>query len=356
MKVVHVANMAMGGISRLVTDLANEQNTQGHQVEVLSPLKRDNFLQEELHPGIAFTRGVLTSGFSLNLLAYWRLAKRLSHADVVHFHAFNPLLILAVALYGTPAVYTEHGTFQLAHQTNSIKNRIKKKWLGRWLLRSKVQALAFNSRWMMQDAQLTNPVAVVISNGILWNHLSDPAEIFGSLTCLSVGRLEPKKRMDWLVDLFRDDRLASVQLKILGDGSRYQELQRQVEVGHIQERVQLMGRQQHPEIFYRQSQLFLLGSRNEPFGLVVLEAVKYGCLPLVFADSGGTLDIFNGIASELICSDKEDMIQKIGYWLERPAERIQKVRLLQQSLQERFSAFQMALQYNKLYQQVIHLK
>lgn len=351
MKIIHIANMSMGGISRLVTDLANAQHKQGHQLAIYSPLNKNNFLLHELHPEIPFTKGKISSGFSLNILSYLKLANRLKVYDVVHVHAFNALLILCLRLNMVKCIYTEHGTFQKEHQTNSLKNIIKKRLIGRLVLNHMVHGIALNSHWMLTNSQLKNKNQQIIYNGIPIEPAYPPVKNSSSSICLSVGRLEPKKRTDVLIQMFSDECLSNVALKIIGSGTQFNKLQKQAQ--HLKcDNVHLLGRKENVAEYYKQAQVFILGSKNEPFGLVVLEAVKYGCLPLIFTDSGGACEILQNKFNQLICCNANDMKSKLTYWLQNETERLDTVHSLQNEVLKKFSDTHMAVNYLSIYQQI----
>ena len=353
MKITHIANMSMGGIARLVTDLANEQAIAGHQVQIVSPLYRENVFQQQLHPTVKYAKTPVKSGFSLNLIVFMRQARQFGKADIVHLHAFSPFLIFFTWLTNARIVYTEHGTFQRKHQSNSLKNILKKRILGRFILRRFTHALAFNSEWMKTDSCLKHRCKKVIYNGIPLDEISTPRAKAESKNLLAVGRLEPKKRVNRLINLMKNLQETELKLHILGSGTQKDILKNQVESLQLSKTVVMHGMVDDPMPFYQQSTIFLLGSCNEPFGLVILEAIKYGCIPLIFADAGGALEILEPVCPSLICKNEDEMRQQIVYWLEHPTERIATVQKLQQSIQHKFSARQMAAAYEQLYLQIL---
>ena len=67
----------------------------------------------------------------------------------------------------------------------------------------------------------------------------------------------------------------------------YQELQRDVRLLGLQDRVTLAGNQADIASYYAAFDVFLLTSREDPFPLVCLEAALYETPVLCFANSGG---------------------------------------------------------------------
>jgi glycosyltransferase involved in cell wall biosynthesis len=135
-----------------------------------------------------------------------------------------------------------------------------------------------------------------------------------------VGRLEPEK--DWETFLRVAQKIEeacprkSVFLAV-GDGSLRKSL---VEFAKLQEltNVRFLGyRNDVPEIL-RQSDLFLLTSKREPFGIVILEAMAAGC-PVIATRSGGPESIITDGIDGMLASvgDVQGLVNHIMFLLEK---------------------------------------
>ncbi len=102
---------------------------------------------------------------------------------------------------------------------------------------------------------------------------------------LAVGRLEPQKGFDLLIEAFA--RLASTHpswdLWIAGEGSQHPVLAREIRRRGLEKRIQLLGRVARPEQLMQQAELFVLSSRYEGFPTALLEAMAHS-LPAVSFD------------------------------------------------------------------------
>jgi glycosyltransferase involved in cell wall biosynthesis len=111
-------------------------------------------------------------------------------------------------------------------------------------------------------------------------------QVFAKRTILAVGRLEPEKGFDTLLPAFAElvhKRGLDLNLLILGDGeerARLEELARRLEVS---DRVFMPGFQDNPYPFFAPAEVFVLSSRWEGLGLVLLEAMALG-LPVISTD------------------------------------------------------------------------
>jgi glycosyltransferase involved in cell wall biosynthesis len=107
---------------------------------------------------------------------------------------------------------------------------------------------------------------------------------------VAAGRLAREKGFDVLVDampLVRDAFL-DADLTILGEGPLRSDLVDQRERLGLTEVVQMPGFQPNPYPYFKHADLFVLPSRYEGFGLVVIEALAVGT-PLVASDCPGAL-------------------------------------------------------------------
>ena len=100
---------------------------------------------------------------------------------------------------------------------------------------------------------------------------------------LAIGRLEDEKGFDFLLQIWRkieeDQELNDWTLQIVGSGSKEVALHKQAEELEI-ERVEWYPFTKKIDRFYKDSSIYVMTSRMEGFGLVLLEAQAYG-LPIV---------------------------------------------------------------------------
>ena len=101
----------------------------------------------------------------------------------------------------------------------------------------------------------------------------------------------------------------AITLRIVGEESpEYLKLAKELGVHDI---VSFQAWMDDPEEFYASIDVFCLASRNEPFGLVVLEAMSRG-LPVIASDCAGPSDIIeNGISGLLFPTEDTDRLTKL---------------------------------------------
>jgi glycosyltransferase involved in cell wall biosynthesis len=154
----------------------------------------------------------------------------------------------------------------------------------------------------------------------------DPARL------LFIGRFDRHKGGDVVIDAFRKvaQRLPQVRLWFVGpeegqtdEQGRHWTLAEYIaeRAPDVAERIDCLGRQPHASLAEMRRKAFatIVGSRYETFGIVVLEAMAYGC-PLAATRAGGIAEIIedgvNGVLARP--GDPDDLASAILRLLEAP--------------------------------------
>ena len=135
-----------------------------------------------------------------------------------------------------------------------------------------------NNEWWEQQSQQVDPVSVRASWGI-------PSNATVVLFC---GKLQPWKRPYDLLQAFAQANVPETYLVFAGEGPLRTFLEKEAQRLEIADQVRFLGfvnQSQLPGV-YRASDLLVLPSEHEPFGLVVNEAMLCGC-PVVVSDQVG---------------------------------------------------------------------
>jgi glycosyltransferase involved in cell wall biosynthesis len=110
-------------------------------------------------------------------------------------------------------------------------------------------------------------------------------QVFAKRTVLAAGRLAPEKGFDILLRAFAKllQRGLDLHLLILGEGKERTKLEDMASRLGISNRVFMPGFQENPYPFFIRADVFVLSSRYEGLGIVLLEAITLG-LPVVATD------------------------------------------------------------------------
>ena len=113
---------------------------------------------------------------------------------------------------------------------------------------------------------------------------------------LYVGRMDyENKRVNRIVEAWQDiaERHKDWELVLVGDGPHKQQLMDYVSQHKIN-RVRFEGFQvEAPIRYYKDASIFMLTSDLEGFGLVIIESMSFGCVPIVYGSYEAAYDIID---------------------------------------------------------------
>ena len=252
--------------------------------------------------------------------------------DIVHSHDYktNLLALLLGRFAGVKALSTVHGWTGHSPRERWIYYPADKRVLARF---SRVVAVSGEiERELIRCG--ANPARVTtVLNGI--DHrkfFRDPARVADARAALgaidsdivigAVGRTEPQKRFDLLLEAFVTivDRFPRARLFIVGDGSQRQALADQVTRLKLRDRCRLVGHLDDVVPAYHAFDLLVQSSDYEGTPNAVLEAMAFE-VPIVATAAGGTAEIVrNGMDGRIVPIGRVDLLTKeVTRALEDPA-------------------------------------
>lgn len=159
-------------------------------------------------------------------------------------------------------------------------------------------------RWGLGDARRLYAISRTVSdrlkryNGLDAQPLYHPPRLWKQLRhgaygdyVLAVGRLEPIKRFDLIVEAMRHVR-SNIRCVIAGDGLSRADLERRVEQAGLKDRVVFAGRVDDCQLvdLYAGARGVLFPPFEEDYGYITLEAFLSGKPVITATDSGGVLE------------------------------------------------------------------
>lgn len=277
----------VGGIERVVQQLAEGFTQRGHDVTVLAAMSRGIGNRESINEVPVVRTSSIETVLSTPLSPSYPIRlRRLSGVDIVHVHLPNPLAVVSelfVDRTDTPVVVTYHSDI-VRQQT---AKRLYRPFLRRFLDQAE-QLITTSPRLMDNSDMLAEyrdrcavvPLSVPIENDpdLSRASASQLVDADGPYV-LFVGRLNYYKGVEYLIKA-----MSTVEgtLLVVGDGPKYKSLKKQaatsdasvVFLGHVDDETL--------ERCYMGADVFVLPSvePSEAFGIVQLEAMKHG-LPVV---------------------------------------------------------------------------
>ncbi len=224
----------------------------------------------------------------------WLLrALRRRRVSLVHVQCVSNQAYLAHRLarrLGVPLVVTLQGELTMDATGIYQTPAMMRAWHA---LLDAADAVSGCSQYVVDEARAAHPSlrsdAVAIANGVHTSASIEPQTAEPYL--FAVGRHVPQKGFDVLLQALARSRRPH-RLVLGGDGEMRPELERLARDLGLGDRMQFLGALPHEEVlaWCAGAQAFVLPSRHEPQGIVVLEAMSVGTLVLA-ADVGGVAEM-----------------------------------------------------------------
>lgn len=172
---------------------------------------------------------------------------------------------------------------------------------------------------------------------------------------IAAGRYVPQKGFDLLIDCWKivAARHPDWTLAIYGDGER-DELQARINTYGLQGKCVLEHAVDNISEKYLESSIFVLSSRYEGFGMVIIEAMACGLPPVSFACPCGPKDIIrDGIDGLLVENGNiRQLADKICYLIENEDERKRMGQTARENV-TRFSMENIGRQWDELFEEIM---
>jgi glycosyltransferase involved in cell wall biosynthesis len=276
MRILHLVNNVNetgNGITNVAVDLATEQSKLGHDVHIASGGGEYEHILSSY--GVDTQRINFKNRTPSALYEARRALKRIvlsSDADVVHAHTITPTILARSIVSRPPIVATVHNEYQRGV-----------------ILMALADAVVGVSQ-AVTDAMLARRVdpkrTCTILNGTVGSPRRIPLASVPRIDLMrpavvTIGAISYRKGSDILLEAFGlvlED-VPEAHLYFVGNRD-WPELEQTVVQRSWKDRVHFVGFNPQPQTYLREANVFVLASRREPLGLVLLEALEVGC-PIV---------------------------------------------------------------------------
>jgi glycosyltransferase involved in cell wall biosynthesis len=351
MRILHITNDVTdlgNGIINVAIDLAAGQAEQGHMVAIASAgggyepllhrLKIRHFFLDQTRRPLQLIRAFVT------LRNYLRDLQ----PDIVHAHSRTGLVLawLVTRFSRHPLVAHVHNV----HERESVIMR----------LADRVIVVSESVGRTMRAMGIRETKIRVVHNGPLQTprlpslDAVSPASIEHPAIVTACGMSHRKGIAD-LIAAF--DQLApqilDAHLYLVGDGPQMQLFRQQAKASRYESRIHFEGFQPTPQSYMLAADIFVLASRRESFGLVLVEARQAGCA-IIASDVDGIPEALDQGAAGILFppSDIRRLSQEMLHLLKDNHKRVS---LQQKSLTgiERFHYTTMAKETSRIYSELL---
>lgn len=290
--------------------------------------------------------------------------------DLLHLHLWNPVSCRYAFMAADPKkdkiITTEHDPFAV----NGLKKNFKKNCIKK--TSHTIAVSDANREILLKLYPLLKNKITTVHNGMdlaAFNrelvHFSNQdkqrirQKIFraenNELIILSIAALHPRKGLKYLIEAFSmiHEKIPDCKLVIVGEGPQKTELEKIIKKLGIDNKVVLSGYQESIPKILKSSDLFVLPSIKEAFGLVLLEAME-AQLPIIATNTGGIPEIVqNHKSGELVePGNAGQLAEKILELVKNKPIR-EKLAFLGHHRVKEFDAGVMAKQTETLYDQIL---
>ncbi|MBP9722249.1 MAG: glycosyltransferase [Gammaproteobacteria bacterium] len=313
---VHDRFKSVGGVERHLTNLANELVSREYEIEIICFDKfHDNFLTNSLDSKIKKTQFRFPRVLGFIPLFFYLRRNRKTYKAIISSKSYVDMMTIPVVKLSrcTAKLYCTIVTLlslQIKFESNFFHkillsiifffNRRLYKFTDGLVVISKMGITDFN-HWLPSKKNIPNISviynAMLKSDELIKKHeqpdhpwFSQDLENKKIPIIVSCGRLCAVKNFELLIDAFKlVKKTTDARLLILGEGKLLGKLQKLVKNYKLEDFVSFTGVVNNPEAYFAYSDLYVLTSEYEGFGIVLVEALAAG-IPIVMSDRTPILD------------------------------------------------------------------
>lgn len=288
MKVLHViTGLGVGGAELQLRSVIQHSRHDCDVVTLYNPGPVAGMLRED---GVRVRSLEMTSNRQLSALPrLWRLIRE-GRYDVVHAHLYRSQIYgrPAARLAGVPVVVsTEHSIGETHLERRQMTTGVRALYLATGVFSQMTIAVSETVRERMLNWGVPDRKVTVIPNGVDLSRVAfEPAararirEEFGlgagDYVIGVLGRLDPNKRFELVIEAAAPLLGDGTKLLIVGKGDERAQLEETAARCQVSEHVVFAGERHDVAAMLSAMDLFVASSRQETFGLSVLEALASG--------------------------------------------------------------------------------
>lgn len=318
-KILYISpTLASGGAERLTLDLMENIDKEIFSPSLLLFAGRGFFYEEAQRKRIkvkSLKKRCLID--PINFYSIYKYIKRLK-PDIVHTQMGADFFgRLAAKLAGVKIIVsTEHNVLTNYSSLISFLKRRTASWSKKTICVSQAILDDMKKQYKNKtDLQLIyNGIDVEKFSQIKRKMANDEEVVFGSL-----GRLSEQKNYSLLIQAVAQVKSdLKFKFKIAGEGELRERLLDEIRLAQVEDKIELVGVKEDVPAFLQELDFFILPSKWEGLGIVLLEA-GLARLPVLASATGGILEIIEDQVSGVLFENDNlaDLVAKIEYFLDK---------------------------------------
>jgi len=365
-KVLYILpSLASGGAERFLLDLIYSLNLSVFEPQLLLFKDSGFFYPEAIGRGLKIK--VLSKKFKFDLINFYHIYKYIKkeQPDIVHTELGGDIYGKLVAkLAGVKIIVSTEQNVSI--NDRQIIYRLKKITTG-WS--DKIIAISSAVRDdLIKKYQVAPDKIELFFNGLDVEKFKQVDQIekdqserqeFDTIIIGSVGRLSPQKNFSLLFQALSRVKEKNFKCLIAGEGELRLQLEQEIKDLGLNDKIELVGLKVDIKSFLADLDFFVLPSKWEGLGIVLLEA-GVTKLPVLASATGGILDIIEDQKNGLLFNNEnlDDLIIKLNYCLDYNNQT--KLKQLGENLFltiiEKFDIKKITSQYQNMYQELLKNK
>lgn len=312
MKILVVANgVVKGGVSKVLSLLTQEWE-KNHDVNISLFRSQDN-IPFKIGGRVVLSDIKLRGCIISQVFYLYRILKKSAFDKVIGFSEdANYPLILAARLAGV----TDKVILSVHNAKAKANAKVLKRISNQYGYASQIFAVSKGIKADLVSLGIDEEKIVVVPNPVDIIEMRSRSQEFLGIELLStnynivaVGRLHHHKGFDTLIYSFLDviKNIPAAKLWIIGEGPEKPALEKLIIENKLLGKVILYGYSNNPFYFLNRADVFVLSSRFEGFGLVLIEAMAVGTPVIAFNCPHGPSEIIENEVNGVLVSN-----QKIG--------------------------------------------
>ncbi len=304
MRILHILNdirQLGNGIINVAIDLACSQAKAGHEVAVVSDGGEYEFLL--IRYGVKhFHCNQHRQPISLlKAIRRYRTIVQTFQPDIVHAHMMTGMMLAWFCRGDFPysLVSTVHNEFQRSSILMGLADR--------------VIAVSHAVARSMRHKRIPAHKLRVVQNGTVGSprnssHISPIALCRPAIT--TIAGMSHRKGITHLITAFEQvaTKFKDAHLYLVGDGPDRTTFEAQAKASHASDRIHFEGFQPEAQRYLQSTDVFVLASHQEPFGLVLAEAREAGCAIVASNVDGIPEALSEGKAGKLVPVGNPDIL------------------------------------------------